>query len=461
LLDNDARLAKPFEAMTRSKPPPGTPDRRRPHGGAAVGVALLGCGTVGSGVLRLLAENAAYFAERVGVPIEVRHVVVRDVNKERTADCDRRWLTSDIERVFADEAVELVVEVMGGIDAAGAAIERALGSGRSVVTANKALLAERGPRLLELARESGADLAFEAAVGGGIPIIRTLRDAFASDEVGEIVGILNGTSNFVLTRMKESGASFASALAEAQRLGYAEADPTLDVGGHDAAQKLAVLAMLAFGVRATEKEMLVEGITELGPRHFAFAERFGYVIKHLVIGRVRAGKCELRAHPALVPRSSVFANVTGSLNAIKLEGRALGPCFLSGRGAGDMPTAVSVVSDILDGARSIVAGIPGLITRGRPMKPCSHLPRGDTTTSYLISLDVADKPGVLAAITAALAEHAVSIAQIVQTRGEPDAAEVVLLTHEAREGDVMAAREALSRASFMRAPPFLLRIEDV
>jgi homoserine dehydrogenase len=453
-------------APLRSSPPPGLPERRRPRGGAAIGVGLLGCGTVGGGVMRLLSDNARYFGERVGVPLEVRRVLVRDLDKPRVGVCPPELLTTNPNDVLDDSAVELVVEVMGGEDLAGTFIERALASGRSVVTANKALLAKKGPHLLDLAGEHRVDLAFEAAVGGGIPIVRTLRDAFASDEVTEIVGILNGTSNYILTQMSERGEAFADALRGAQEKGYAEADPTLDVGGFDAAQKLLVLAMIAFGARAEQSEISIEGISRLEPADIRFADRFGFAVKHLVIGRDRPDGLELRAHPALIKKSSVLTNVSGALNAIKLEGRALGPCLLSGRGAGDMPTAVSVVADMLDVARSIVAGVPGLSTRGRTIAKKPLFPIGETRVRYYLRFSVADRPGVMGKLAGALGEAGVSIEQIVQTKegvlaSQPDAAEVIMITHIAREADLRAALVVIDAFGFLSQPPMVIRIEDV
>lgn len=411
--------------------------------------------------MRLLTENAEHFARRVGVPLEVRSVVVRDLEKKRAIDAPRELFSTDARAAVADDEVDLVVEVMGGEDLAGELIESALRSGRSVVTANKALLARRGPHLLELAAERRVDLAFEAAVGGGIPIVRTLRDAFASDEVVEIVGILNGTSNYILSQMTERGESFADALGGAQEKGYAEADPALDVGGIDAAQKLLILGMLAFGARAEQGQMLIEGIERIEASDVSFARRFGFVIKHLVIGRTRGDAVELRAHPSLVSTSSVLANVNGALNAIKLEGKALGPCLLSGRGAGDMPTAVSVVADVLDVARSIVAGVPGLSTAGRPLVDKPVFPIGETQGRYYLRFSVADRPGVMGKLAGALGEAGVSIEQIVQTTegATEGAAEVIMITHRARQADISSALEAIDGFGFLRKAAMLLRIE--
>jgi homoserine dehydrogenase len=440
-----------------------TPERRRPRGGVPIQIGLLGCGTVGGGVLRLLRENARYLGERVGVPIVVRRVLVRDLDKARVPECERSWLTTSPDDVLEDPEIELVVEVMGGEELARDLVERAIRKGKGVVTANKMLLAMHGPGLLDLAVAARVDLAFEGAVGGGIPIIRTLREAFASDWVQELTGIVNGTCNYVLTRMREDGCSLDAAIREAQEKGYAEADPSLDVDGHDAAHKLVVLAMLAFGARVDHGAVPVEGIRGIDEVDHRFAERFGYIIKHLAIGRDLGESIELRVHPALIPKKSVLANVSGSLNAILLEGRALGPCLVSGRGAGDLPTAVSVVSDILDVARSIVAGVAGLQTRGIAMEPRPIRPLAEIHSRYYLRFRVADRPGVMARLAGALGDAGASIEQIVQ-QGQPEEeggpVDVVMITHRAREGAVARALEAIAREDFMRRPARLFRIED-
>lgn len=440
------------------------PERRRPHAGKPIQIGLLGCGTVGGGVLRLLGDNARYLGERVGVPLEVRKVLVRDLEKDRVPECDRAWLTTSADEVIDDPEIDLVVEVMGGEDLARSLLERSIAAGKGVVTANKLLLATHGPTLLDLAVEARVDLAFEGAVGGGIPIIRTLREAFASDWVQSLTGIVNGTCNYVLTRMREQGIGLDEAIREAQEKGYAEADPSLDVDGHDAAHKLVVLAMLAFGARVDPTRVSVEGIRGLDEADHRFAERFGYIIKHLAIGRDRGESIELRVHPALIPQKSVLANVSGVLNAILLEGRALGPCLVSGRGAGDLPTAVSVVSDILDVARSIVAGVAGLQTRGIVMEPRPLRSMEEVEARYYVRFGVADRPGVMAKLAGTLGDAGVSIEQIVQ-QGLPDESggpvEVVMITHRAREGAMQKALASIAREGFMKKSARMIRIEDV
>jgi len=428
-----------------------------------VRISLLGCGTVGGGVLRLLEENKSFLALRAGGDIEVTHVLVKSPNKPRVAECKKEWITTDPDVIFNDPRVDVVVEVMGGEHPAYDYIERAIAAGKGVVTANKLLIAKHGPQLVEKAISSRVDLAFEASVGGGIPIIRTLREALASDSVASVHGILNGTCNYILTQMRE-GMSFAVALKQAQELGYAEADPTLDVGGHDAAQKLVVMAMLAFGASVNAADIMVEGISEIEEVDLEFADRFGYRIKHLGIGYDRGERVELRVHPALVRKNSVLANVDGVLNGVFVEGRALGPCLLVGRGAGDMPTAVSVVADIVDVARSRIEGQPGLATRGIQLKERAVLPIEEVETRYYLRFAVGDHPGVLGHIASALGAEGVSIEQMVQEGRalEADGAvPVCIITHRCSEGAVRKAVKAIEGKAFLKGTPRILRIEDV
>lgn len=428
-----------------------------------VRIGLLGCGTVGGGVIRLIAENQAYLTSRVGAPLEIRRVLVRDAEKDRVPECRREWITTAADEVFAKD-IDVLVEVIGGEEPAKTLIERAIREGKGVVTANKLLLAKHGPALVRMATEHGVDLAFEASVGGGIPIIRTLREALTSDWVESVHGILNGTCNYILTRMRDGKVSFEVALAEAQAKGYAEADPTLDVDGHDAAQKLCVISMLAFGANVHESDVPVEGIRLVDQLDFRFAQRFGYTIKHLVIGRDLGDRIALRVHPALIGKHSVLANIDGVLNGVLVVGRGLGPCLLVGRGAGDMPTAVSVVADIVDVARSKIGGEPGLSTRGIQTQDRAVAPLADVESRFYLRFDVEDRPGVLGKIASGLGEAGVSIEQMVQEGRAVevnDAVPVLIITHACREGAVRAALDSIGREGFMRGRPRLLRIEDV
>lgn len=428
-----------------------------------VRIALLGCGVVGGGVIRLINENRAYLELRVGAALEVRHVLVRDASKDRVPECRPEWITTDPDTVLGDENVDLVVEVMGGEEPAKGYIDRAIRAGKGVVSANKLLIAKHGPTLIRDAIERGVDLAFEASVGGGIPIIRTLREALASDSVASVHAILNGTCNYILTRMREEHITFADALRQAQDLGYAEADPTLDVDGHDAAQKLIVASMLAFDARVDEP-VLVEGIRLIDEIDFRFADRFGFTVKHLGIGYDRGEHLELRVHPALIPKTSVLANVDGVLNGVFLMGRALGPCLLVGRGAGAMPTAVSVVADIVDVARSRLEGEPGLLTRSIQLSRRPLVAQEDIETRYYLRFDVGDHPGVVGHIASVLGQEGVSIEQMVQEGRAQEgqgAVPICLTTHRTREGAVQSALRSIGAKPFMKGPPRLIRIEEV
>jgi homoserine dehydrogenase len=427
-----------------------------------VRVGLLGCGVVGGGVVELVKEHRTDFEARLGATLEIAKIAVRKEDVDRVKGVPREAIATDVMEVVNTPDIDVVVEVMGGLHPAYECIHAALSRGVPVVTANKMLLAERGPELLTLAREKGVDLAFEAAVGGGIPVIRVFRDSLASDSIEKLAGIVNGTCNFILTRMRDDGASFADALADAQARGYAEADPTLDVGGHDAAHKLVVLAMLAFGAEVDHSLVPTEGIRALEPVDHAFAARFGYVIKHLAIGRDRGAEVELRVHPALVRRETPLANVSGVLNAVALEGRALGPLLLSGRGAGSLPTAVSVVADILDVAKGRLQGHQGSLVRGIRLakRPLASL--DSVTTRYYLRFPVRDEPGVLSTLTGKLGERGVSIEQMVQDGrsegGSP--VQVVLTTHEAKEQNIREALAAIESQSFSLGKTQVLRIEQ-
>lgn len=428
-----------------------------------VRLGLLGCGTVGGGVVRLLRANAEYLAQSVGAPLEVSSVLVRSVDRARVPELNRRLLTTDAESIFGDSSIDVIVELMGGVDPARLYVERAIDTHRSVVTANKMLLAMHGPSLVERAIVNGVDLAFEASVGGGIPVIRVLRDALASEWVVRLEGIVNGTSNYVLGRMRNEGLAFDEAVREAQAKGYAEADPSLDVDGHDAAHKLVVLAMLAFGARVEVGRVPTEGIRAIDPIDHRFAERFGFVIKHLAIGRDHGDGVELRVHPALVRLDTPLANVGGVLNAIALEGRALGPCLLMGRGAGDMPTAVSVVADVLDVSRARLRGFAGLATRGIQVQTRALTLIDGLRTRYYLRFQVHDRPGVLARLAGELGKTGVSIEQMVQEGGGGSTGvpvDIVMLTHEAVERDIQLALEAIAASGIVASAPRLIRIQE-
>jgi homoserine dehydrogenase len=426
-------------------------------------LGLLGCGTVGGGVVRLIAQNEARLTERIGAKPTVVRALVRDKDKERPREIDRALLTTRAEDVLGDDTIDVIVEVMGGADVTRDYVKMAIEKKKQVVTANKMLLALHGEELVSLAKKHKVDLAFEASVGGGIPLIRVLKDALASDTIKSFTGIINGTSNFILTKMQRERASFGDALAEAQRLGYAEADPTLDVGGGDAKHKLSVLAMLAFGAAVPADKIPTEGITDLEPIDHAMADRFGFVVKPVAIGRSHQGATELYVHPALVRKDAPLANIGGVLNALALEGEALGPCMLSGRGAGDMPTAVSVVADVIDVARAKLLGVAGHATSALNLHATVPVPRAHAHGRYYLRFSVFDRPGVLAKITGALGERRVSIGEMVQEGGghaDGQPVQVVMMTHRASEGHVAEAVAQIAKEDFNARPTCLIRVLD-
>jgi homoserine dehydrogenase len=424
-----------------------------------VRIALLGCGTVGGGVLRLLEENGESLAQKVGAPIEVAHVLVRDLSKVRAPQCKAEWLTTDPERVFADKDLDLVVEIMGGEQPAKTYIERAIDAGLTVVTANKFLMASYGPELLGRAAKMGVDLAFEASVGGGIPVIRTLRQALSGDSIESIHGILNGTCNYILTRMRHAGVSFSVALREAQELGYAEADPSLDIEGHDAAQKLIICSMLAFGSDYGASAAPVEGITKIDSTDFAAAERFGFTIKHLAVARDLGGALSLHTHPAFIPKGSVLANIDDVLNCVFIRGRGLGPCVLVAPGAGALPTAVSIVADLADVACSRIEGHNGLSTRAIRFGKRELLPQDELVGRYYLRFDVPDTPGVLAVIAGALGACEVSIEKMVQEEASGTAT-LLMITHSCKEGSLKKALGSLNGSKSLLGEARFLRIEE-
>ena len=410
----------------------------------AINIGLLGCGVVGSGVLRLLAENAETIQARLGGPLNVKRVVARDKKKSRSEILSSAELSFDPQDILNDPGVDIVVEVMGGVKPAENLVRQALEAGKSVVTANKALIAEKGHELVDLAEKKGGDLYFEAAVGGGVPMIRALREALASDRVLALRGIVNGTTNYMLTHMHSERMDFDEALRQAQAAGYAEADPSLDINGGDAAHKLTILATLAFGAKVQAKDVATEGIQLIRAVDMEAAERFGYVIKHLAIARVvEQKKLDLRVHPALVPKNNVLASISGALNALYIRSHSLGPCLLSGYGAGALPTAVSVMSDVIDLARNLHFGVHGRVPpRGfssGALKQAEVRSVGENEGRHYLRFTVVDKPGVLSSITGLLGEFHVSIEQIVQqgraeSTGEP--VSVVIVTHHAVEKNV-------------------------
>jgi len=423
-------------------------------------VALLGCGVVGSQVVRLLHEQADDLAARIGAPVELKGVAVRRLDAPREAEVSADLLTTDATALVAREDVDIVVEVIGGIEPARGLILSALEHGASVVTANKALLAEDGATLFEAAEKAGRDLYYEAAVAGAIPILRPLRDSLAGDKVTKVVGIVNGTTNYILDKMDSQGSGFAEALAEAQELGYAEADPTADVEAFDAAAKAAILASLAFHSRVGASDVHREGISDVTAADVASATAMGCVVKLLAIAELRSGDGEeavsVRVHPVMIPRSHPLASVREAYNAVFVESEAAGQLMFYGPGAGGAPTASAVLGDLVTVGRHIVGGGRG--TGESAYADRAVLPMGETITRYHVSLDVADKAGVLSAVAAAFAEHGVSI-QTVRQEGRDDDAQLVVVSHVATDAQLSATVEHLREMDIVRDVTLVMRVE--
>ena len=429
--------------------------------GRPLRVALLGCGIVGSEVVRLLHVHRDDLAQRIGTPLELAGIGVRRPQRQRELPVDASMFTADAAALAADESIDIVVEVIGGIEPARTLMLTALKRGASVVTANKALLAEDGATLYDAARSSGADIYCEASVGGAIPLLRPLRESLAGDRVTRVMGIVNGTTNYILSRMHESGAGFEEALEEAQALGYAEADPTADVDGFDAAAKAAILAGLAFHTRVTAADVYREGITEVSANDITSATEMNGVVKLLAIaerGPDRSGRDSIgvRVHPAMIPRSHPLASVGDAYNAVFVEADAAGQLMFYGRGAGGSPTASAVLGDLVAVARNRLTGARGMGDSSYADLPIR--PMGETMTRYHVSLDVADKAGVLANVALAFASHDVSI-QTVRQEGHGDDATLELVTHSAADAALSATVSELRDLDVVRAVASVLRVE--
>jgi homoserine dehydrogenase len=420
-------------------------------------VALLGCGTVGSEVFRLLREQTSDLAARVGAPLQVAGVAVRDPDgRALAAGVGRDLVTTDAMALVTRPDVDIVVEMIGGIEPARDLLLAAMRTGKSVVTANKALLGADSAVMHAAAREHGADLFYEAAVAGAIPLLRALRESLAGDAVCRVLGIVNGTTNYILDRMDSSGAEFGDALAEAQALGYAEADPTADVGGYDAAAKAAILASLAFHTRVSAADVYRQGITALTAADIEGARVLGCVVKLLAICERTGDGISVRVHPAMISREHPLASVRGAYNAVFVEAESAGRLMFYGAGAGGGPTASAVLGDLVVVARNRVAGIRGPDAPSYAELPV--LPMSEAMTRYHVALDVADRPGVLAPVAEAFARHDVSI-QAVRQEGHGDDAYLVIVTHAARESALAATVAELSAMESVRAVDSVLRVE--
>ncbi len=432
----------------------------------AVKIGIAGFGTVGGGTYAVLKRNAAELARRAGAPLEITRVVCRNIDRARGIVDDRVTLSKDWQDLVNDPEIAIVVEVMGGIEPAKSLVLEAIAAGKHVVTANKALLALHGDEIFSAAAQKGVAVCYEAAVAGGVPIIKSLREGLAANRIEWIAGIINGTCNFILSTMRDKGLSFDEALTQAQELGYAEADPTFDIEGIDAAHKITLLSALAFGTPVNFKAAHIEGITKLSATDIRYAENLGYRIKLLGITRRTDKGIELRVHPALVPMRRLLANVEGVMNAVVVKGDAVGSTLFYGRGAGSEPTASAVAADLVDIVRMTAAGDV------QALKPAPYneeatqlgwLSMRDTVSSYYMRIPVADEPGVLAQVARVFSEKVISIEAVMQ----PEAAigrrdtEIVVMTHSAVEGAVLDAIAAIEALPTTRGKVVMIRKEEL
>ena len=430
-----------------------------------INIGLLGCGTVGTGVARLLLERQDLIAARLGARLVLRRAADLDTTRDRGVRFPEGVLVPDARRVVAEPGIDIIVEMIGGDTIAKELILKAIANGRHVVTANKALIAGHGNELFAAAAARKVDLYFEASVGGCMPIIKTLRESLAGNRIASMTGILNGTCNYILSKITDEGSSFGDALADAQKEGYAEADPTLDVEGCDTAHKITILSSIAYGMPVNLKDVYVEGISHITPVDIEYAGQFGYRIKLLAISKRHEGAVEVRVHPTMIPFGDMLSNVNGTLNAVTVTGDASGDILLYGRGAGMMPTASAVVGDLVDLARNLMAGgsgrVPGLGFQPDNVRAIPILPIDQISGHYYFRFSALDRPGVLSSISGVLGQHGISIQSMHQKgRKTNGAVPLVMLTHRAREKDVQLALERIGALDVVAAKPALIRIED-
>jgi len=423
-------------------------------------VGVIGCGIVGTGAVRLLLENHEWISQRVGVPVTLKRVVDVDWNRPREFSVPETLRGTDAEAAIADPEIDIIVEAIGGVGFARRVVELALSRGKSVVTPNKELMAKHGGDLLALAAEQGADLMFEGAVGGGIPLIKPLKESLAGDSIERIVGIVNGTTNYILTGMARENRDFGEALAAAQQLGYAEADPTADVEGFDSLYKIAILASIAFGSRVPVGEVYHEGITGVAAADIRYARQLGFSIKLLAIAALDNGALDIRVHPTFVPVEHPLANVNGVYNAVLVRGRQVQDVMFYGRGAGAGPTGTAVVGDVVDCARNLVQGAAGRVPC-RCFRSLPLLPIDAVRCRNYVRMRVVDRPGVIGQIATCFGSHGVSLASVFQPEDEvgPALAEIVWITHEVREAQMKAALAQIRTLPEVKEIPSVIRLE--
>ena len=426
-----------------------------------INVGIIGFGTVGTGTVRILLENKDVLKERLGFEINLRKIAVRDIVRDRGIKVPEGVLTTDVDAVLNDPHIDIVVEVIGGIRPAKDFILKAINNGKHVVTANKALLATDGNEIFTAAQEAGIEIGFEASVAGGIPIIKVIREGLVANRIKAVYGIINGTSNYILTKMTDENVEFSVALKEAQDLGYAEADPTLDIEGIDSAHKLAILAYLSYGIPILYKNIYTEGISKISSQDIDFASELGYKVKLLAIAKEKDNEVELRVHPTMIPKDYLISKVDGPFNAVYVEGDATGSTLYYGRGAGAMPTGSAVVSDIVDIARDIKKNATGRIpVMVKTIRDVRIKKIDDVISMYYFRFSALDKPGVLSKISGILGNYNISIASMIQKgRRVGEAVPLVVLTHEAKEKDVRQAIEEIDHLPVVMDKTVFIRVE--
>jgi homoserine dehydrogenase len=426
-----------------------------------IGVGIVGFGTVGTGTARILLDKAGLLRERTGIDIGLKKIADLDIRRDRGLRLPKGTLTADSDKLIGDPDVRIVVELIGGTTFAKDLILKAIAAGKHVVTANKALLATHGAEIFRAASKANVEIGIEASVAGGIPIIRVIREGLVANRIKAVYGIINGTTNYILTKMTEEKAEFSDVLREAQKLGYAEADPTYDIEGIDSAHKLAILASLSYGSQFSLKDVYCEGISWISPMDIEFARELGYKVKLLAIAKEAGGKVELRVHPTMVPEEYLISKVDGVYNAVYVEGDAVGSTLYYGRGAGDMPTGSAVVSDIVDIARNITNNSPGRVPMiAKKVRPKRLLKMDDVVSMYYFRFSALDRPGVLSKISGILGKYNISLASVIQKgRRQGKAVPLVVLTHKARERDVVTAVREINRLRVVAGKTVFLRVE--
>lgn len=427
-------------------------------------VGLIGFGTIGTGVVKLLADNGGLIADKLGARLLLKRIADLDTTSDRGVAVAPGVLTSDVNHILNDPEISIVIELIGGYEPAKSFVLKAIAAGKHIVTANKALLALHGEEIYARAAEAGVEVLYEAAVGGGIPVLSAIKGNMAANRFTTILGILNGTCNYILTKMTKEGLDFTDVLKSAQQLGYAEADPTFDIEGVDTAHKLALLISLCFGTKVRFEKIHTEGITAISAIDINFAQQFGYRIKLLAIGKRDGDRIEARVHPTMIPLNSPMADVDGAFNAIRLSGDFVGPVMFYGRGAGMEPTASAVVGDLMDISRNILAGVGQRVSpRGFLDSAITELPIkpiGESVSRYYLRFSAVDQPGVLAAIAGALGKYNISIESMIQTGRSGDYVPIVIITHEAAEQDILAALTEIDCFDMIKEKSKLIRIED-